>query len=89
VNAGFVGWVEHFAKPIIFAIGIDGYRFAPPILRNQRFRAQHRFDLAQNSRRPFRPLHLPGLIGDQILADFDPAVDNAAGLAMNGDRVAS
>jgi len=24
-------WVERFAKPIIFAIAIDGYRFAPPI----------------------------------------------------------
>jgi hypothetical protein len=30
-----VGWVEPFAKPIIFArqLAIDGYRFAPPILR--------------------------------------------------------
>jgi hypothetical protein len=27
------GWVELFAKPIIFATKIDGYRFAPPILR--------------------------------------------------------
>jgi hypothetical protein len=28
-----VGWVEPFAKPIIFADQIDGYRSAPPILR--------------------------------------------------------
>jgi hypothetical protein len=27
-----VGWVELFAKPIIFAATLDGYRFAPPIL---------------------------------------------------------
>jgi hypothetical protein len=28
-----VGWVEPFAKPIISGCGVDGYRFAPPILR--------------------------------------------------------
>jgi hypothetical protein len=28
-----VGWVEPFAKPIDPRIAIDGYHFAPPILR--------------------------------------------------------
>jgi hypothetical protein len=28
-----VGWVEPFAKPITPVTAIDGYRFAPPILR--------------------------------------------------------
>jgi hypothetical protein len=31
------GWVEPFARPIIFANRIDGYRDAPPILRDQEF----------------------------------------------------
>jgi hypothetical protein len=28
-----VGWVEPFAIPITFKDEVDGYRFAPPILR--------------------------------------------------------
>src|SRR5262249_49618322 len=54
---------------------------------NQPLRGQRQLVLAEDARQPLRPLLLVGLIGDQVLPDLDAGVDQAARLAMHGNRV--
>jgi anti-sigma factor ChrR (cupin superfamily) len=68
-----VGWVEPFAKPTIFLIAIDGYRFAPPILRIRKGEAM-------NKPAPVNP---PNLCSTFVIASAMPWQPTAfAGIKM-------
>jgi hypothetical protein len=61
--------------------------FGPRLAGKQSLRPQQRLDLGENPRQPVGPGFLAGGIGDQILADFDAGVDQAARFGVHGNGV--